>query len=421
MELDWHGDRSDLPVLALLDQLAPGEPIDLVAVRSYRLGRLRAEMAVRSIDACVLLDPVNIRYATGARNMQVFHARNPGRYLFVPQSGPVVLHEFTGCAHLAEGLETIDEIRPAITASYVAAGDAIEAVEAAWAKQVAALVREYCHARAAVGVERVNAGAALALRDEGFRLLDAQGPVERARAIKSPEELKCVRASVRATELAVSRLRDAIRPGLSENELWSILHQAVIALGGDYIETRLLSSGPRTNPWFQETGDRRLRPNELIALDTDVVGCHGYYCDFSRTFHTGPQQPSRRQRELYRVAHEQVHHNLELLRAGTSFRDYSKHAWPIPERYVANRYFLSAHGCGMTGEYPYLYHSMDFDQSGYDGVLEAGMTLCVESYIGEQGGHEGVKLEQQLLITESEPELLSTFPFEPALLREQND
>jgi Xaa-Pro aminopeptidase len=416
MNLDWHAERSDLPDLATLDQLEVEEPIDLAAVRSYRLGRVREQMAAHSVDACILLDPVNIRYATGARNMQVFHSRNPARYLFVPQSGPVVLHEFTGCAHLAEGLETIDEIRPAITASYVAAGTAIQAVERAWAKQVSELVREHCGRRAAVGVERVNAGAALALREEGFHLSDAQAPVERARAVKSAEELKCVRASVRATEVAVARLRAAMRPGLSENELWSVLHQGVIALGGDYVETRLLSSGPRTNPWFQETGDRRLTENELVALDTDVVGCHGYYCDFSRTFHTGPADPTRRQRELYQIAHEQVQHNMDLVRAGMSFRDYSERAWKIPERFVANRYYLSAHGCGMTGEYPYLYHAMDFEESGYDGVLEPGMTVCVESYIGEEGGREGVKLEQQLLITEDGQELLSTFPFEPALL-----
>jgi Xaa-Pro aminopeptidase len=416
MNLDWHADRADLPDLMLLDQLEAEEWIDLEAVRSYRLGRLREQMAAHEMDACVLLDPVNIRYATGARNMQVFHARNPARYLFVPQSGPVILHEFTGCAHLAEGLETIDEIRPAVTASYAAAGPAIATVEQAWAVQVATLVREHCGARASVGVERVNAGAVVALGEQGLHLSDAQAAVERARAVKSAEELKCVRASVRGTELAVARLRAAIRPGLSENELWSVLHQGVIALGGDYIETRLLSSGPRTNPWFQETGERRLDENELVALDTDVVGCHGYYCDFSRTFHTGPADPTPHQRELYRVAHEQVHHNMQILRAGTSFREYAERAWEIPQRFVANRYYLSAHGCGMTGEYPYLYHAMDYGQSGYDGEIEPGMTLCVESYIGEENGSEGVKLEQQVLITENGQELLSTFPFESALL-----
>jgi Xaa-Pro aminopeptidase len=207
-----------------------------------------------------------------------------------------------------------------------------------------------------------------------------------------------------------------MRPGLSENELWSVLHQGVIALGGDYVETRLLSSGSRTNPWFQETGERRLGEDELVALDTDVVGCHGYYCDFSRTFHTGPAAPTRQQRELYRVAHEQVHHNMQILRPGVSFREYSELAWRIPERYVANRYYLSAHGCGMTGEYPYLYHRMDFDESGYDGVVEPGMTICVESYIGEEGGREGVKLEQQVLVAARGNELISTFPFEAALL-----
>ena len=44
------------------------------------------------------------------------------------------------------------------------------------------------------------------------------------------------------------------------------------------------------------------------------------------------------------------------------------------------------------------------------------MTLCVESYIGEEGGAEGVKLEQQVLVTETGTSLLSQFPFEDALL-----
>lgn len=368
------------------------------------------------VDACLLSDPVNIRYASGARNMQIFTARNqPSRYLFVPLDGPVVLFEFTGCEHLADGLETVDEVRPAVTASYVAAGDAIAERERVWARETAVLIRRHCGPEATVGLERLNAGAAIALAGEGFTIVDAQQPVERARAIKSDEELRCVSASIRATERAVAGLRATIRPGLTEQQLWSVMHAAVIAQGGDYVETRLLNSGPRTNPWFQEAGDRVIEPNELIALDTDVVGCFGYYADFSRTFHSGPDDPTATQRELYAVAHEQIHHNMAIIGPGVSFREYAERAWDIPARYEAHRYYLSAHGTGMTGEYPYLYHRRDFDASGYDGEFEPNMTICVESFIGADDG-EGVKLEQHCLVTESGLDVLSTFPFEPALL-----
>ncbi|MDX1426160.1 MAG: aminopeptidase P family N-terminal domain-containing protein, partial [Kiloniellales bacterium] len=82
--LDWHAGRGDLSELALLDGAPESAGIDLAAVRRYRQARVRAEMAKRGIAALILSDPVNIRYATGARNMQVFSSRNaPSRYLLM--------------------------------------------------------------------------------------------------------------------------------------------------------------------------------------------------------------------------------------------------------------------------------------------------------------------------------------------------
>lgn len=414
--LDWHADRGTHPDLALLDSAPESAGIDLAAVRLYRRDRVRGEMAKRGIAALLLSDSINIRYATGTRNMQVFTSRNqPSRYLLLT-ANRCILYEFTGAMHLAEGYETVDEVRPASTASFVAAGRRIAERERAWAKEMASTLRDLCGTKPVVGVERLNAGAAIALAAEGLHLVDAQEPVEMARCIKSDEEMKCVRASLRTTEAGVAELRDAISPGLTEAELWSVLHRSVIAANADYCETRLLNSGSRTNPWFQETSSKVIAPNELIALDTDVVGCHGYYSDFSRTFHAGPDRPSDHQRTLYKVAHEQVHHNMDVIRPGMSFREYSELAWNIPKQYADHRYYLSAHGCGMSGEYPYLYHRADFPDAGYDGIIEPGMTLCVESFIGHNDGGEGVKLEQQILVTGTGIELLSAFPFEDALL-----
>ena len=74
------------------------------------------------------------------------------------------------------------------------------------------------------------------------------------------------------------------------------------------------------------------------------------------------------------------------------------------------------HGVGLCDEYPACVYLEDFETGGYDGRLEAGMTVCVESFMGEAGGREGVKLEQQVLITETGLELLSTYPFEDELM-----
>jgi len=374
-------------------------------------------MARLDIAACVLSDPVNIRYATDTRNMQIFTARNaPSRYLLLTEE-EAILYDFPGCAHMAVGFRTLTDIRPALTASFVAAGPRIADKEWRWAREIAATLRELVGPGAVVGMERMNAGAALALAAQGFRLVDAQQPVEIARSIKSSGEIACIRKAIEATETAVAQMRSELQPGMTENELWSLLHKGVIAHGGDYCETRLLSSGARTNPWFQETGSKVIGPNELVALDTDVVGCYGYYTDLSRTFHSGPAEPSASQRTLYSIAYDQVQHNMSVLKPGLSFREYSELAWEIPERYIANRYYLSAHGCGMTGEYPYLYHRMDYSTAGYDGIIEPGMTLCVESYIGEESGREGVKLEEQCLITSTGVETLSKYPLEASLLK----
>lgn len=107
---------------------------------------------------------------------------------------------------------------------------------------------------------------------------------------------------------------------------------------------------------------------------------------------------------------------MNIIKSGMTFREYADNAWDIPKKYYANRCYLSAHSCGMTGEYPYLYHKKDFPDAGYDGVIMPGMVLCVESYIGEENGPEGVKLEQQILVTETGVEVLSKFPFEEAML-----
>src|SRR5450432_391257 len=78
---------------------------DMRRMRGYRLGRLREQLKKRDYAGALLYDPINIRYATGSRNMQVWTTHNPARYCYVPTEGPITLFDFHNCEHLANGLE----------------------------------------------------------------------------------------------------------------------------------------------------------------------------------------------------------------------------------------------------------------------------------------------------------------------------
>jgi hypothetical protein len=69
------------PPTALID--TEGQ-VDMRRLRKYRLDRVRAELKKNDFAGIVLFDPINIRYATGSRNMAVWTLHNAGRYVFVP-------------------------------------------------------------------------------------------------------------------------------------------------------------------------------------------------------------------------------------------------------------------------------------------------------------------------------------------------
>jgi len=383
-----------------------------------RLAKVRAELAKFDYAAALLSDPINIRYATGSRNMPVWTLHAPGRYVFVPVEGPVVLFEYgTPTQMEAQGvfeLATVDEVRPAIAWFYFSSGPRTAEKAQLWATEVIDLMRKY-GANSRLAVDRCEPWGAQLLIDAGIRLVDAQEPLELARTVKTSEELKCLQLSVDVCDLAIDRMRRALRPEISENQLYSLLHETNIAHDGEWVECRLLTSGERTNPWYQESSNRLIEPGDIVAFDTDMVGPYGYLADLSRTWVCPGRKATAEQRRLYEIAQEQVLFNLDLLKPGLSFREFAERCWHIPDALVPNRYAMTLHGSGMVDEYPNVAHVVDWEENGYDGVFEENMVLSVESYIGEVGGKEGVKLEQQVVLTASGAELMSKEPFVDAL------
>ena len=390
-------------------------PCDLDDVRRYRLGRIRVALARRDLAGIVLYDQVNTRYATDATNMQIWSTHNEVRYVYVPAEGPVRLFELGGDSLFCEGLPTVDEIRPSIPFLYFLAGERQEEKARAWAADLDAAIRESNGGNRRIAIDRVAPIGVVEMQRLGYRIVDGFAVMEDAREIKSAGEIALMRHSIAVCEQAIEEMSEAMEPGITENALWAKLHHSCIANGAEWFETRLLSSGPRTNPWSRECSMRVIERGDMVGFDTDLVGPYGYCCDISRSWVCGTQ-PSDEQRRLYADAHAQIQHNKDLLKPELSFRELTERLLLLGDEYVDQRYGVAMHGIGLCDEYPAIRYPQDWDEKGYDGVLKEGMVMCVEALASPGGGRESVKLEEQVLITEDGCEQLSSYPLEDSWL-----
>ncbi|KIC22112.1 MULTISPECIES: M24 family metallopeptidase [unclassified Leisingera] len=399
-----NAEGSDMPLKSPLGQ----DVLD--RARACRLQRLRDELARQDVAGLLLYDPVNIRYAFDCSNMSIWTAHNPIRYALILNGGPGIMFEFKGCEHLNDGLPGIDEVRNAIGWMFMCAGDKATDRLTPWAAEISDLVKQYGGGNLRLGVDRMEPEGVHALSEHGLQIIDGGQITETARAIKSADEIELMRWTIRVCEAGMARIYDHSVPGVTEQELWAHLHFENARSGGEWLETKLLTCGPNTNPWYKECSARECRAGEMISFDTDMIGPYGYCADLSRSWTCGYVPMNDKQKRLYAAAREQIEHNMALLQPGLSFAEFNAKSWQIPTPYQPYRYSLAAHGVGMADEWPVVPLHVDF-AGAHGGCFEENMVICIESLIGERGS-ESVKLETQVLVTADGPLRLDSFPWE---------
>ena len=401
-------DTADIPNFTTKKRPYEDE-INFEELRSYKLNRVKKELEKQDLEACLLFDPVNIRYALDTTNMSVYNMHNLTRYCFIPVDGPTILYEYFNCEKLSSHLNLIDEIRPGITWDYFSHGDQAETQLKKWTQEIGDITDSYCKNSKRLAIDVINGPAVTELNKIGISIIDAKSILEQARVIKSSGELQCMKAAIEVAEIGISKMRNELRAGMTENELWSILHKTNIDHGGEWIECRLLSSGERTNPWMQECNNKIIQQGEMVSFDTDMVGPYGYCADISRAFVEG-NSFNDEQKKLYQMAVEHINYNAELIKPGMSFKEFTEKSWVLPNDYYDNRYPCMVHGIGLCDEWPFIKYPTDGGQR--EGYFEKNMTITVETYIGKVGGKEGVKLEQVYLVGDKHLELMSNHPLE---------
>ncbi len=394
---------------------------NLQQMREYRWQRLTQHIVDRDYGGLLVFDPLNIRYATDSTNMQLWNTHNPFRAVLLCADGYMVIWDYKNSPFLSTFNPLVREQRSGADLFYFDRGDKVDVAADAFANEVRALIDEHGGGNRRLAVDKIMIDGLRALEAQGFEVMPGEELTEKCRAIKGPDEILAMRCATHACETAVAEMEVFAREkipvgGISEDDVWAVLHAGNIKRGGEWIETRLLTSGPRTNPWFQECGQRIIGNNEIISFDTDLVGSYGICVDMSRSWWIGDQSPPAAMVDAMRHAHEHIMTNMQMLKPGVNIQDLTRNTHVLRPEFQKLKYGCLMHGVGLCDEWPLVAYPDQFVEGAFDYELQAGMVLCVEALVSPEGGDFSIKLEDQVLVTTNGFENLNRYPFDEALM-----
>ncbi len=396
---------------------------NLEKMRRDRWERLTQHIVDRDYGGLLMFDPLNIRYATDSTNMQLWNTHNPFRAVLLCADSYMVMWDYKNSPFLSEFNPLVREQRSGADLFYFDRGDKVGVAADKLAAEVKDLIAQHGGGNKRIAVDKIMLHGLRSLERQGFDVMDGEEVTEKSRSVKGPDEILAMRCASHACETSVKAMEDFARlqvpkGGVSEDDIWAVMHAENIKRGGEWIETRLLASGPRSNPWFQECGPRITQNNEIIAFDTDLVGSYGICVDISRTWWIGDQKP--RPDMIYAMQHgvEHIMQNMEMLKPGVMIPELTANTHVLDDQFQKQKYGCLMHGVGLCDEWPLVAYPDQAVDGAYDYPLEAGMVLCVEALVSPEGGDFSIKLEDQVLITEDGYENLTQYPFDPALMGE---
>ncbi len=366
-----------------------------------RLARLQELMKQRGLGALYMHDGHNTRY--------VINQHVPGGSVFVPVEGPAVgliRPRDLGYVKLKYPNSRLTKYTPADSWSRNSENKVNE-----FAQHILDLMAEHGVSGEVLGVDQLDIASVFALQNAGVKIGNALPVVEQARAVKTDDEVEIYRTIGRQYAHTMTAFKNALKPGVSENELAATVVMAWYEAGGEDIAQLNVCAGENMNPWRRWPTQRAVNDNEFVGIDLHGRGGCGLRGDASRTYFVG-ERPTSEQRDLYRRAYDYLMQTIDVMVGGKTFAEVDQAVPQVPEKYQKHLYnYNIIHGVGLHySGYPQL----DRRKKMLEGVLQPNTVLAVECYFGEENSPLAVKLEENIVVKEgAKPEILApSMPFD---------
>ncbi|HBY95928.1 MAG: Xaa-Pro peptidase family protein [Ardenticatenaceae bacterium] len=386
--------------------------VDMKRLRRDRLARVQTALTKADVDGILLLKPENFRYATAGVGMEVAWwlteygvVPRQGTPYFYPTGGDMQRAQLTmpwleGNVKPAKNLDEVGARRQ--TLADMAVQEMIEDIKRAGLKGTR------------VAVDLFNYPVMKALEKLNVEVVDGEPIMVEARIIKSQDEIALLRMAAAINDAAMYHaFYEVMRPGVRETDVTAALISKARQLGCTGASDALrgfASAGEHVNPYYRVIGgtDKILQPGELMVIDSHLAFM-GYHVDYTRTYVVSGK-PTQQARDLYKRNYEYLYRGIEKARPGNTTADVAAE-WNEPSDW--SRHTLDfGHGIGATGhEAPWVTPQAKNDPR----VLEVGMVMAFETY---KGGGLGIasRIEEDAIITENGPEIISKIHHDPKLL-----
>lgn len=390
--------------------------IDFDKMRKQRLERAQRKLKEYNLDAIITFRVENIRYITSYRPLWWPHGGAVTRNAAVlPRNGSPYLLPASGDFHRAAA--TMPWLEPShIKPLGVCEEPSI--IHNIIEKTFVPILKEVNADKGRIGLD---AGTFLFMESLRKALPQAEFadgylPIIEAKVVKNSEEIKCMRIAAEIADVGMQTAISQIKVGVRECEILGEAMRAMYSLGMEVPQCNLIvASGGHTVPLYRMATDRIINYGDLVLMD--FGGCYvGYFSDFTRTVVVG--KPTKAQKELYRVVFEMMQQITTHLRPGVTNFEISEKVKEVLkgtkfEKY--GYYGILGHAIGTGGLEPPLIGEVVGTEKEF--IFEQGMTFSFEPGIFVPG-IGGVRLENNILVTDNGNEVLNKTPYDERLLED---
>jgi Xaa-Pro aminopeptidase len=388
------------------------ERVDFARLRKYRLGRARAALEKSELGALLLFDVNNIRYVSSTM-IGEWSRDKMTRYCLLTRTGEPIVWDFGSAAkhhRLYAPWLAPHDCKAGLLGLRGAISPAVGLFESA-AAEIASLLKEAGVEKMPLGLDIADPPLLFALQKYGIEVRDGQQTMHDAREIKSHDEILLLSTSAALVDGAYQDIVEALKPGVRENQIVAMATKKLYELGSDDVESINAVSGERCNPHPHNFSDRLIRPGDQAFFDI-MSAFNGYRTCYYRTFSVG--YATRAQRDAYKRCREWIDASIELIRPGVTTDEVAR-AWPKAEEFGFSSEMEAfglqfGHGLGLAlHERPVISRLNSLD---HPMEIKTGMVFALETYCPASDGYSAARIEEEIVVTDSGPSIITRFPAE---------